>query len=470
MTTPTTTTDVAPHITETRRRIEVMQAAANGARIEMRRCSDQDGEWQKCTKPTWNFASWDYRVAPKPAPSVDVPIEFWMSIAPNERPCGGACDTEEDAKHVYPASPAKRFREVTEGHAEPRPCGDELHPPYTAKCWPEDASHKNGDYECRCAICGAKFYGHKRRVCCKECASKPAPVAPRSPEAREGDAVRNAIKVIHSNFDGTSGELTKWALHDLLDAMNGDEPDFSQWSRSEVVEAIRRVQEVHEVTEPAPAQAQETKPAQASHRVEITETLQLASALKEEFDKHGVNPVFTACLKALGAKADALLECLDTDGEPLPTTAGPTPYTCREPGCAATFAPPPGPPNPNGWICPEHRHLYEFTETGLMKCKASAVIPSPASGDAQTVAAVERVDVDAGEQLPEGLPPLPAPPAGHVWVYRGRDWSNPEPCFFAYVEPHDTHWLITLFPMRPSASFGHYAEAVPIEAETTHQP
>ena len=37
--------------------------------------------------------------------------------------------------------------------------------------WPEDSSHENGDYECRCVHCGNTFYGHKRRVTCKWCAT-----------------------------------------------------------------------------------------------------------------------------------------------------------------------------------------------------------------------------------------------------------------------------------------------------------
>ena len=35
--------------------------------------------------------------------------------------------------------------------------------------WPEDFDHENGQYECRCCICKATFYGHKRRVVCKLC-------------------------------------------------------------------------------------------------------------------------------------------------------------------------------------------------------------------------------------------------------------------------------------------------------------
>lgn len=38
--------------------------------------------------------------------------------------------------------------------------------------WPEDAEQENGEYECSCAICGATFYGHKRRVVCKRHANQ----------------------------------------------------------------------------------------------------------------------------------------------------------------------------------------------------------------------------------------------------------------------------------------------------------
>ena len=37
--------------------------------------------------------------------------------------------------------------------------------------WPEDFSHENGNYQCRCCYCGQDFIGHKRRVVCKVCAS-----------------------------------------------------------------------------------------------------------------------------------------------------------------------------------------------------------------------------------------------------------------------------------------------------------
>lgn len=44
----------------------------------------------------------------------------------------------------------------------------------TLNDWPEDFSHENGNYMCTCAHCGCTFHGHKRRVCCKACATKPS--------------------------------------------------------------------------------------------------------------------------------------------------------------------------------------------------------------------------------------------------------------------------------------------------------
>lgn len=38
--------------------------------------------------------------------------------------------------------------------------------------WPEDAGHENGAYSCKCAACFQEFTGHKRRVVCKECATR----------------------------------------------------------------------------------------------------------------------------------------------------------------------------------------------------------------------------------------------------------------------------------------------------------
>jgi hypothetical protein len=44
------------------------------------------------------------------------------------------------------------------------------------KNWKEDYEHENGNYICTCYSCKESFYGHKRRVVCKTCASEPSPV------------------------------------------------------------------------------------------------------------------------------------------------------------------------------------------------------------------------------------------------------------------------------------------------------
>lgn len=40
--------------------------------------------------------------------------------------------------------------------------------------WPEDFTHENGNYQCRCSFCDRMFIGHKRRVICKACRSSQA--------------------------------------------------------------------------------------------------------------------------------------------------------------------------------------------------------------------------------------------------------------------------------------------------------
>lgn len=40
------------------------------------------------------------------------------------------------------------------------------------KDWPEDFSHENGMYYCRCVSCKELFIGYKRRVVCRECSEE----------------------------------------------------------------------------------------------------------------------------------------------------------------------------------------------------------------------------------------------------------------------------------------------------------
>jgi hypothetical protein len=37
------------------------------------------------------------------------------------------------------------------------------------KDWPQDFSHENGNYMCRCVFCKGNLIGHKRCVVCREC-------------------------------------------------------------------------------------------------------------------------------------------------------------------------------------------------------------------------------------------------------------------------------------------------------------
>ena len=83
--------------------------------------------------------------------------------------------------------------------------------------WPEDSSHENGNYECKCCHCGATFYGHKRRVTCKVCAS-PAP----DHSAGVGGMVSAAKAVIQRWDSPLWREQTSTAalINDLREAVN----------------------------------------------------------------------------------------------------------------------------------------------------------------------------------------------------------------------------------------------------------
>lgn len=46
-----------------------------------------------------------------------------------------------------------------------------LHAPGSSpRDWPDDFKHENGNYVCACMYCQHTFFGHKRRIICKECA------------------------------------------------------------------------------------------------------------------------------------------------------------------------------------------------------------------------------------------------------------------------------------------------------------
>ncbi len=37
--------------------------------------------------------------------------------------------------------------------------------------YPEDSAHENGNYSNKCAVCGNRFIGNKRRYACRRCAA-----------------------------------------------------------------------------------------------------------------------------------------------------------------------------------------------------------------------------------------------------------------------------------------------------------
>lgn len=60
---------------------------------------------------------------------------------------------------------------------------------------------------------------------------------------------------------------------------------------------------------------------------------------------------------------------------------------------------------------------------------------------------------------PEGLPPLPEPPAGHRWVYRGKAWETTDARVLAYGYPGEP-WRVKTERAEGMESL-HYAEAIP---------
>jgi len=41
---------------------------------------------------------------------------------------------------------------------------------YSKYDWEEDTKQENGNYHCKCTICGRIFIGNKHRLVCKNCA------------------------------------------------------------------------------------------------------------------------------------------------------------------------------------------------------------------------------------------------------------------------------------------------------------
>jgi hypothetical protein len=78
--------------------------------------------------------------------------------------------------------------------------------------WPEDSTHENGDYECSCCSCGAKFYRHKRRNVCRKCTPDNGlhvafyiaglQVGERVIETEPSNCMHDMTGVVYTNADG----------------------------------------------------------------------------------------------------------------------------------------------------------------------------------------------------------------------------------------------------------------------------
>lgn len=85
---------------------------------------------------------------------------------------------------------------------------------HTAKDWPEDFSHENGNYQCLCSSCGGTFIGHKRRMTCKECATMRG--VDGDIAALKGDAAR--YRWLREQREVTWGETLDLYTEEDLDA------------------------------------------------------------------------------------------------------------------------------------------------------------------------------------------------------------------------------------------------------------
>lgn len=77
-------------------------------------------------------------------------------------------NTDSSGTHAPNASPS-----ATQGDSQPLGAA-------TGGDWAEDFYHENGRYGQRCPDCGIPFTGHKRRVICKLCATRPIPADPKA--------------------------------------------------------------------------------------------------------------------------------------------------------------------------------------------------------------------------------------------------------------------------------------------------
>ena len=74
--------------------------------------------------------------------------------------------------------------------------------------WPDDYDHENGMYSNGCFSCGTTFIGHKRRACCKACATKAENLQPEK-------EVMEAPKPLYPCMFRHCAEEFSWPAEDL---------------------------------------------------------------------------------------------------------------------------------------------------------------------------------------------------------------------------------------------------------------
>jgi|GEM_PF-3140381 len=85
--------------------------------------------------------------------------------------------------------------------------------------WPADYAGGENKYECRCVHCQSTFHGHKRRVCCRLCAT----LESGGPESEEAQNLARAHRhFAHEDLEGSNGLHTRTA--NALEAGEGWKP------------------------------------------------------------------------------------------------------------------------------------------------------------------------------------------------------------------------------------------------------
>ena len=90
------------------------------------------------------------------------------------------------------------------------------------KDWPEDFSHENGMYYCRCVHCKEQFIGYKRRVVCRECDSAKLPHMSNTnnpvdfPEQPAYDVVIDVLQKHHDILWDMSKNKEEWGIMDHI--------------------------------------------------------------------------------------------------------------------------------------------------------------------------------------------------------------------------------------------------------------